>query len=98
MKPFTLLLCAIVTVTSLGCGVLQGAKELSTHTARLLRVNPDDTYEAFDDPNRIDEKQEQMMLDARRGIGASHEPDKWWTNLQSAEARSIERSVGVEYH
>lgn len=77
---------------------MQGAKGLSTQTAKLFPGNPDDPYEDFDDPNRIDEKQEQMMLDARRGIGASHEPDKWWTHLQSAEARSIERSLGVEYH
>ncbi|HSG71807.1 MAG TPA: hypothetical protein VLA12_15415 [Planctomycetaceae bacterium] len=98
MKRLSLLLCAVLTVNSLGCGVMQGVQNFSAQTVQMFRGTPDDPYEDFDDPNRIDEKQEQMMLDARQSLGASHEPDKWWTSLQSAEARSIERSVGVEYH
>jgi hypothetical protein len=99
MNRLSFLLCAILTVNCFGCGLVNGTKKLTKQSAQLISGNPYDAVEEFDDPNRVDANQEQMMLDARHGLGASNEPDKWWSDwLQSAESRSIERSLGVEYY
>ena len=64
----------------------------------MLSSIPEDRADAYEDENRVDHEQESMMLDARKGMPASNEPDGWWGLLMSPEARSIERSVGVQYH
>lgn len=94
-----MLVCALTSVCIAGCGLSNGARQFTSSVSRLLPGNPGDTYETFNDPNRVDANQEQMMLDARKGLSASREPDKWWSDsLHSAQARSIERSLGVEYY
>jgi hypothetical protein len=87
--------CACVSLTSCQSG--PGGKGLASGAALMYRQSSAENTEDFDDPNRVDRNQEQMMLDARRGLEVSREPDKWFADyFQSEEARSIERSLGVE--
>ena len=57
------------------------------------------TANPADDERKIDKEDELIMLSARKGMSKAQEPDKmWYDHVMSEKARSIERSLGVEYH
>jgi len=95
----TLSLCFVLAIGCLGgCQSLDDSRQLGHSTINSMFPVPQQRSNEFADENRVDKDHEEMMLDARKGMSKDKEIDSWWSNwIMSPEARSIERSLGVEH-
>jgi len=88
-------ICLVVSVLACGCSVFKAGKEMTQESARSLRPSARDYR---DDVN--DERQQDVWssvgVQARGGQPVDHESDGLTRFTQSAKARSINRSLGVE--
>ena len=88
-----LVFCGVCALS--GCYSMQNAENFGQSS---LAPSPSDRGDEFADVNRVDKEHEEMMLQSRKGMAKSNEVDKWWSDwIMSPEARSIERSLGVQY-
>ena len=88
-------MCLVVLVLSCGCSVFKAGKEMTQESARMLRPSARDYR---DDAN--DERQQDAWgtvgVQARGAQPVEHESDGLTRFTQSAKARSINRSLGVD--
>jgi hypothetical protein len=77
---------------------MNDSREMGHSMINSMFPTPQDRADNHEDENRVDRDHETMMLDARQGIPGSKEKDGWYADIfHSAEHRSIERSLGVQY-
>jgi hypothetical protein len=99
MKNLYLLSALILGCLSCGCQAMDDSRQLGHNTINSMFPVPQERGNDYADENRVDKGHEEMMLQSRSGMSKSSENDKWWFDkIMSPEARSIERSLGVEYY
>lgn len=99
MKKSASLIAAFICCAVTGCSAMNDSREMGHTMVNSMFPTPEERADEYADENRVDREHEKMMLDARQGLSASKEPDKWWFDkIQSPESRSIERSLGVDYY
>lgn len=99
MKYTVCLIAVIVGGAGPGCTAMNDSRKMGHAMVNSMFPTPENRTDTHQDENRVDRGHEKMMLDARRDLSKSEEPDKWWfEKIQSPEARSIERSLGVQYY
>lgn len=98
MKILNSLIALALCAGLSGCDSLNNTRQSGHSMVNAMFPTPIDRSDDFEDENRVDRDHEQMMLQSRKGMAASNEVDGWWSDkIMSSKARSIERSLGVEY-
>jgi len=95
MKTLPCLIVVVLCCAGTGCNALNHSRNMKM--VGTMSPTPEDRADTYEDENRVNREREDMMLGARHDLPPSKETGGWWNMLSSAEARSIERSVGVQY-
>ena len=99
MKTFSLLTLFAACGWLTGCQSLDNSREAGHQTLNsLFYLSPSENRSEQKARSELNREHEEMMLDSRKDMSKSNETDRWWfDNVMSDEARSIERSLGVQY-
>ncbi|MBD3672240.1 MAG: hypothetical protein HUJ26_01825 [Planctomycetaceae bacterium] len=96
-----LALLSLVSISGLlaGCQSLNDTREAGHQSINsMFFMAPSASHKEQKARNELNREHEEMMLESRKDMSKSNETDRWWfENVMSDEARSIERSLGVQY-
>lgn len=99
MKTYSLLTLFLVSGLLSGCQALDNSREAGHRGLNsLFYMAPSASHDEQKTRSKLNKDHEEMMLESRKDMSKSNETDRWWfENVMSDEARSIERSLGVQY-